>query len=162
MCPGRESPLRGHGEHRTLPQEALEVHVSYYPAHVHKHLEGPASGRRAASRLVVKKFLILPMATKTRRIVITMPEKMLKDVDWLAPLEDLTRDELIREAVKRFLKPHLEIRAQVLKAAAKPGKTYGPLNTADEMIAHMKGKLKKRGANVRIKDYIDTIAPTPN
>lgn len=102
------------------------------------------------------------MATKTRRIVITLPEKMLKDVDWLAPLEDMTRDQLIGEPVKRFLKPHLEIRAEVLKAAAKPGKTYGPFNTVDEMIAHMKGKSKKRGArNIGIKDYIDTIAPTP-
>src|SRR5271165_6424256 len=103
------------------------------------------------------------MATKTRRIVITLPERILKDVDWLAPLEDMTRDELIREAVRRFLKPHLEIRAEVLKAAAKPGKTCGPFNTVDDMIAHMKGESKKRSTrNISIKDHIDTIAPTPN
>ena len=86
------------------------------------------------------------MATKTRRIVITLPERILNDVDWLAPLEEMTRDELIGEAVKRLLKPHLEIRALVLKAAAKPGKTHGPFNTADEMIADMKGRLKQRAA----------------
>ena len=57
------------------------------------------------------------MATKLRRIVITLPARTLKDVHWLAPLEDITRDELISEALKRFLKPHLEIRAQVSKAA---------------------------------------------
>jgi len=85
------------------------------------------------------------MTTKTRRIVITLPERTLKDVDWLAPLEEMTRDELILEALKRFLKPHLGIRTQVLKAASKQGKTHGPFNTAHEMIAHMKGKLKKRG-----------------
>ena len=28
----------------------------------------------------------------------------------------------------------------------KKGRTYGPFNTADEMIAHMKGELKKRTA----------------
>ena len=60
------------------------------------------------------------MAARLRRIVITLPARIVKDVDWLAPLEDMTRDELISEALKRFLKPHLEIRAQVLKAASKP------------------------------------------
>ena len=46
--------------------------------------------------------------------------------------------------MKRFLKPHLEIRKRVLKAAAYKGKTFDPFNTADEMIAHMKDELKTR------------------
>ena len=82
------------------------------------------------------------MATKTRRITITLPDKVLKDVDWLAPLEDMSRDELILEAIKRFLKPHLEIRKQVLKAAKGP--FYGPFDTVEEMLASLKGELKKR------------------
>jgi hypothetical protein len=35
---------------------------------------------------------------------------VLKDIDWLAPLEDMTRDELILEAVKRYLKHELKKR----------------------------------------------------
>jgi hypothetical protein len=93
----------------------------------------------------------MPKKETTRRVVITLPERVLRDVGWLAPLEDMTRDELIGEAIKRFLKPHLEIRAQVLKGAARPGKTYGPFDTADEMIAHMKGELKKRAAPRKTK-----------
>lgn len=58
----------------------------------------------------------------------------------------MSRDDLVLEAVKRFLKPHLEIRKRVLKAVAKPGKTYLPFNTAEEMIADMKSRLKKRRA----------------
>ncbi len=45
--------------------------------------------------------------------MITLPTSILADVDWLAPLEDMARDQLILEAVKRFLKPHLEIRKQL-------------------------------------------------
>src|SRR5438067_1071581 len=88
--------------------------------------------------------MIRNMAIKTRRIMITLPAGVLKDVDWLAPLEDMTRDELILEAVKRFWKPHLEIRRQVLKAAANPGKLFGPFDTAEEMLASLKRQLKKR------------------
>jgi metal-responsive CopG/Arc/MetJ family transcriptional regulator len=84
------------------------------------------------------------MAVEKSRIVITLPANVLKDVNWLASLEELTRDELILQAIKRFLKPHLEIRKRVLRAAAKPGKSYGPFDTAEEMIADLKGQLKKR------------------
>ena len=86
------------------------------------------------------------MLTEKRRIVVFLPAKVLKDVEWLAPLEDMTRDELILAAINRFLKPHLDIRKQVLKAAANPGKLHGPFDTAEEMIADMKSQLKKRTA----------------
>ena len=33
----------------------------------------------------------------------------------------------------------------------KKGRTYGPFNTADEMIAHMKSELKKRGPAKKTK-----------
>ena len=82
------------------------------------------------------------MATKARRITMTLPDKVLKDVDWLAPLEDMTRDELILEAIRRFLKPYLEIRKQVLKAAKGP--FYGPFDTVEEMLASLKRELEKR------------------
>jgi hypothetical protein len=88
-----------------------------------------------------------PKTTPTRRILITLPASVLKDVEWLAPLEDMTRDQLVVEAIKRFLKPHLEIRKQVLKAASKPGKLYGPFDTAEEMIA----SLRKEAAKLRAK-----------
>jgi hypothetical protein len=84
------------------------------------------------------------MSVEKSRIAITLPTKVLNDVNWLAPLEDLTRDELILQAIKRFLKPHLEIRKRVSLAAAKPGRTHGPFDTAEEMIADLKGQLKKR------------------
>lgn len=86
------------------------------------------------------------MLTEKRRIVVSLPAKVLKDVEWLAPLEDMTRDELILAAINRFLKPHLDIRKQVLKAAANPGKLHGPFDTAEEMIADMKSQLKKPAA----------------
>src|SRR6266511_1730659 len=86
--------------------------------------------------------------TKTRRITITLPTSVLKDVDWLAPLEDMPREELILKAVKRFLKPHLEIRKRLRKADAdiKAGRvSLSPVfDTAEEMIAHLKRELKKR------------------
>jgi hypothetical protein len=83
--------------------------------------------------------------TKTqKRITLDIPTDLLKDVDWLAPLEDLTRDELILEAVRRFLKPHLEIRKKVLRAGR--GKTHGPFNTAEEMTAFLRKRLKKKEA----------------
>ena len=84
------------------------------------------------------------MPTKNRRISITLPASVLRDVDWLAPLEDMTRDELILKAVKRFLKPHLDIRRQVLRAADSKESVSGPFETAEEMIADLKRKLKKR------------------
>ena len=34
---------------------------------------------------------------------------------------------------------------------AEKGPFYGPFNSADEMIAHMKGELKKRGAGTKSK-----------
>jgi hypothetical protein len=81
--------------------------------------------------------------TKTqKRITLDIPTDLLKDVDWLAPLEDLTRDELILEAVRRFLKPHLEIRKKVLRADS--GKTHG--HTAEEMTAFLRKRLKKKEA----------------
>ena len=83
------------------------------------------------------------MATKNRRVTITVPEQILKDVDWLAPLEDMTRDQLIGEAVKRFLKPHLEIREQVLKAATKPSTTYGPFASHEEFITSLHKEAEK-------------------
>ena len=82
--------------------------------------------------------------TRTRRIAIALPAQVLKDVDWLAPLEDMTRDELILKAIKRFLKPHLDIRWQVRKAASNPGKLSGPFDTAEEMLASLKRQLKKK------------------
>src|ERR1022692_1804527 len=36
-------------------------------------------------------------------------------------------------------------------AKAEKGPSYGPFNTADEMIAHMKGELKKRAAAKKSK-----------
>jgi bifunctional DNA-binding transcriptional regulator/antitoxin component of YhaV-PrlF toxin-antitoxin module len=36
-------------------------------------------------------------------------------------------------------------------AEIKAGRTAGPFNTADEMIAHMKGKLKKRATAKKTK-----------
>ena len=36
-------------------------------------------------------------------------------------------------------------------AEARKGPYYGPFNTAEEMIAHMKGELKKRSAAKRVK-----------
>jgi hypothetical protein len=83
--------------------------------------------------------------TKTRkRITLDIPKDLLKDVDWLAPLEDLTRDELILEAVRRFLKPHLEIRKRVLRA--DKGKAHGHFDTAEEMVAFLRKRLKKKEA----------------
>lgn len=78
----------------------------------------------------------------SRRIAITFPAGVVKDVDWLAELEEMSRDELILEAVKRFLKPHLEIRKRVLRA--RKGKTYGPFDTVEEMIASLRKQLKQQ------------------
>jgi hypothetical protein len=83
-----------------------------------------------------------PLAKTRKRITLDIPNDLLKDVDWLAPLEDLTRDELILEAVRRFLKPHLEIRKSVLRVGK--GKTYGPFDTAEEMTAFLRKRLKKK------------------
>ena len=86
----------------------------------------------------------------------TLPARLVKHVDWLAPLEDMTRDELILEAIKRILKPHLEIRKQGLRSALEVErgkvKTYGPFKTADEMIASMKAELGKRKITKAISD----------
>src|ERR1035441_4691398 len=79
----------------------------------------------------------MTMPTEKRRIVVSLPARILKDVEWLAPLEDMTRDELILVAIKRFLKPHLDIRKQVLRAAANPGRLSAPFDTAEEFIARM-------------------------
>ena len=80
---------------------------------------------------------------KTRkRITLDVPEDLLKDIEWLAPLEDLTPEELIVEAVRRFLKPHLDIRKRVLQA--DKNKTYAPFDAADEMIAALQQRLKKK------------------
>ena len=71
----------------------------------------------------------LPHATKedkTGRITIILPVNVLKDVDWLAPLEDMTREELILQAVKRFPQTHLEIRKQGLKAPRQQGQNLRP------------------------------------
>jgi hypothetical protein len=81
--------------------------------------------------------------TKGPRIIVSLPTSVLKDVNWLAPLEEMTRDELILAAIKRFLKPHLDIRKQVLKAAANPGKLSGPFDTAEEFIASLHKEAKK-------------------
>ncbi len=45
------------------------------------------------------------------------------------------------------------IDAKLAKAEAdiKAGRTFGPFNTADEMITHMKGELKKRAAAKKVK-----------
>src|ERR1035438_10002972 len=75
----------------------------------------------------------MTMPTEKRRIVVSLPARILKDVEWLAPLEDMTRDELILVAIKRFLKPHLDIRKQVLRAAANPGRLSAPFDTAEEV-----------------------------
>jgi hypothetical protein len=85
-----------------------------------------------------------PLTKPRKRITLDIPTDLLKDVDWLAPLEDLTRDELILEAVRRFLKPHLEIRKKVLRADR--GKTHGPFNTTEEMAALLRKRLKKKDA----------------
>jgi len=61
-----------------------------------------------------------------RRVVVTVPAGILQDIDRLADLGEMTRDELIVEAVKRFLK------------------TRGPFNTAAETITSLKGELRKR------------------
>jgi metal-responsive CopG/Arc/MetJ family transcriptional regulator len=78
-----------------------------------------------------------------RRVSVTLPEHVLQDVEWLAALEGMTRDELIVEAVKRFLKPHLAIRKQVKQAVRKKAKTYGALDTSAETIASLKAELRK-------------------
>lgn len=83
------------------------------------------------------------MRRKQSRITVALPTSVLKDVAWLAPLEDMTRDELILEAVTRFLKPHLEIRKQVIKP--HKGKTYGPFDTPEEMVAFLRAEVRKRG-----------------
>jgi hypothetical protein len=88
----------------------------------------------------------------SKTISVSLPASVLKDVEWLAPLEDLTRDQLIVLAIKRFLKPHLEIRKQVEKSAAMPGKTYGPFDTAEDMIA----SLRKEAAKLRTKNKTST------
>jgi metal-responsive CopG/Arc/MetJ family transcriptional regulator len=81
--------------------------------------------------------------SEKRRIVVNLPASVLKDVEWLAPLEDMTRDELILAAVKRFLKPHLEIRKKILKAAASPSKLHVPFDTRKEFIASLHKGAKK-------------------
>ncbi len=40
----------------------------------------------------------------------------------------------------------IDARLNKADADIKAGHNYGPFNTADEMIAHMKGELKKRAA----------------
>ena len=77
------------------------------------------------------------------RIVVTLPASILRDVEWLAELEEMTRDELIVEAVKRFLKPHLAMRKQVKQAVRKKAKTYGALDTSAETIASLKAEVLK-------------------
>jgi metal-responsive CopG/Arc/MetJ family transcriptional regulator len=88
----------------------------------------------------------MTMPTEKRRIIVSLPAKILKDVEWLAPLEDITRDELILVAIKRFLKPHLDIRKQVLRAAANPGRLSAPFDTAEEFIADLHKETKKLSA----------------
>jgi phytoene/squalene synthetase len=85
----------------------------------------------------------MTMPIEKRRIVVYLPAKILKDVEWLAPLEDMTCDELILSAIKRFLKPHLDIRKQVLRAAANPGRLSAPFDTAEEFIASLHKEAKK-------------------
>ena len=81
---------------------------------------------------------------KARRIVIALPASVLKDVDWLASLEEMTREELILAAIKRFLKPHLDIRREVRKAASEKGKAHGPFETVAEMKKSLKDEIQKR------------------
>ena len=95
--------------------------------------------------------------TKHNRIVVTLPASVLKDVDWLAPLEDMTRDEMILAAIRRFLKPHLDIRRQVLNAAANPGKLHGPFDTAEEFLASMHNEAK----TLRARRSIASPKPLP-
>ena len=105
-----------------------------------------------------------------RRIVVALPSYILKDVEWLARLEEMTRDELILEAIRRFLKPHLETRRQVLKASRNTARTFGPFSSAaeagqflhDQVRRSKSRKLKTKPADKTLKGYINTIAPTPD
>ena len=83
-----------------------------------------------------------PLAKTRQRLTLDVPEDLLKDVEWLAHLEDMTREELILEAVRRFLKPHLDIRKRVLQV--DKDKTYAPFDATDEMIAALQKRLKKK------------------
>jgi bifunctional DNA-binding transcriptional regulator/antitoxin component of YhaV-PrlF toxin-antitoxin module len=45
----------------------------------------------------------------------------------------------------------IDARLAKSEAELKAGRTFGPFDTADEMIAHMKGQLKKRAAAKKTK-----------
>jgi CopG family transcriptional regulator/antitoxin EndoAI len=45
-------------------------------------------------------------ATKSTRVLISLPEKFLVDIDVLAEEEQRSRSELIREALRNYIRSH--------------------------------------------------------
>ena len=84
--------------------------------------------------------------SKKKAITIKLSEDVLKNIDWLAPLEDMSREELIIKAINKFLKPHLSIRdglSQIVRdMESGKEKVFGPFQTAEELIKSLKGKSK--------------------
>jgi metal-responsive CopG/Arc/MetJ family transcriptional regulator len=45
-------------------------------------------------------------ASKSTRVLISLPEKFLSDIDMLADEEQRSRSELIREALRNYIREH--------------------------------------------------------
>lgn len=93
---------------------------------------------------------------------VTIPDGMRRELG--VEVGDLLEARVQKGSI--VLKPHMvadrdghtprqrrRIDAELAKSKAeyKEGKSYGPFQTADEMIAHMKGQLKKRAAAKKAK-----------
>ena len=72
------------------------------------------------------------------------PASTIKVLLALVALDELNLDSTV---VADEADAHAECNCVGIKA----GRTYGPFDTADEMIAHMKGQLKKRAVAKKLK-----------
>jgi AbrB family looped-hinge helix DNA binding protein len=93
----------------------------------------PTSVRRQAG---LSKGDLVNFAFQRGKIVIT--PRLVID-----PAQFPNADDEYTPAQRRIIDARLD--------KAEKGPSYGPFNTADEMIAHMKGELKKRAAAKKIK-----------
>ena len=48
----------------------------------------------------------MPKASKSTRVLISLPEKFLSEIDLLAEDEQRSRSELIREALRNYIRQH--------------------------------------------------------
>lgn len=48
----------------------------------------------------------MPKSSKSTRVLISLPEKFLSEIDILADEEQRSRSELIREALRNYIRQH--------------------------------------------------------